>query len=628
MENEISTPISRKTSFRYDINALRAIAVLGVIFFHFNVPYFTGGFSGVDIFFVISGYLMCKIVFNGLEAEGFSIIDFYKKRINRIVPALSVMILSTLFITFFMFLPSDYTDETKNAISSMLFYSNMLYAKSNYFDPASENNIFLHTWSLSVEWQFYLILPVAIIFINKVVKNNKTKYLILLTGAALLFFIGSVIFTKMHPTGSFYLLPTRSWEMLIGGIAFLLDGKIKWINNKGVAILGYILVIGCLFGLNSEMAWPGYYTLLPVLGTFLIITCNCRSFEIIKHSIIEFTGKISYSLYLWHWPIFVIATYLGYSSQTLIPIFLIISFFLAYLSFRFVESSRLITTRKVLFAASSLTVVMFAIFKFGGNSMVFKNQTLELANYDANHEKQRALQFNLNSCFFPLESDSSLNKSDCLTFVPDHKNFILIGDSHAAHISQSLRESFNRDGYNLMQASASICKPIIKSIGAKSCTQIMHFMYGNFIPVNAKNIDGVIISAYWESVKNKEQDLNDIKETIKYLRNINVPVIVIGDNETYTIPFSSIAARDFQYSTNLSNRYLNVETVNISNFLKANLGEYYVDILNLKGIVKVYDGKVPYMFDKNHLTKYGADRVTENIMRDPKFIRFLNLKHS
>jgi peptidoglycan/LPS O-acetylase OafA/YrhL len=178
-------------NFRYDINALRAIAVLGVVFFHFNVQYFEGGFSGVDIFFVISGYLMTKIVINGLATDKFSILDFYYKRVQRIVPALMGLILIVVSVTFFFYLPVDYREVTKNGTASLLFYSNILYANRDYFDASSDNNIFLHTWSLSVEWQFYLLLPIILYLLNKIFKNDKRKFLIVFISVTALIFMFS-----------------------------------------------------------------------------------------------------------------------------------------------------------------------------------------------------------------------------------------------------------------------------------------------------------------------------------------------------------------------------------------------------------------------------------------------------
>ncbi|CAG5072036.1 hypothetical protein DYBT9623_03974 [Dyadobacter sp. CECT 9623] len=196
-------PINTK-EFRYDINALRALAVLGVVLFHYKVPYFQGGFSGVDIFFVISGYLMTRIIIRGLAKGNFSVIEFYSRRVKRILPGLLFLILCLTVINFFLYLPVDYSDFVKNAAASAVFYSNILYYKSDYFDASSENNMLLHTWSLSVEWQFYLILPLVLMLVNRFLKNDRRGYLAVFLIAAVLIFVGSLFATDYRPNASFY----------------------------------------------------------------------------------------------------------------------------------------------------------------------------------------------------------------------------------------------------------------------------------------------------------------------------------------------------------------------------------------------------------------------------------------
>jgi peptidoglycan/LPS O-acetylase OafA/YrhL len=193
--------MSQNTSaFRYDINTLRAIAVLGVLLFHFKIPYAGGGFAGVDIFFVISGYLMSRIVLNGMSKDNFSILDFYKRRALRIIPALLMLVTIVTFVTFFIYLPADYKDVTKNGLSSLLFISNIDYSKVDYFALSSDNNIFLHTWSLSVEWQFYLILPVVLVLINRYFRNDRNRFLLLFVFASISSFAYSVYLSNHNPS--------------------------------------------------------------------------------------------------------------------------------------------------------------------------------------------------------------------------------------------------------------------------------------------------------------------------------------------------------------------------------------------------------------------------------------------
>lgn len=158
----------QKQGFRHDINALRALAVVSVLFYHFNVPFFNGGFSGVDVFYVISGYLMTKIILEGFDRNQFSLLTFYKKRVQRIVPALTFLVVVVLACCFFTYMPDDYQEVARNGSFSLLFISNIAYSfVGSYFGNSADNNIFLHTWSLSVEWQFYLLLPLVLLYCNR-----------------------------------------------------------------------------------------------------------------------------------------------------------------------------------------------------------------------------------------------------------------------------------------------------------------------------------------------------------------------------------------------------------------------------------------------------------------------------
>ncbi|QJD95173.1 acyltransferase [Mucilaginibacter robiniae] len=229
---EVLDKVKVSNNFRYDINALRAVAILGVLLFHYNVPFFAGGFSGVDVFFVISGYLMSRIIINSIDKSTFSFIDFYSKRIKRIVPALLIVILTITIICFFFYFPEDYKLNEKYGTASLIFLSNILYWKSSgYFDPASNTNIFLHTWSLSVEWQFYMLYPIALLILSKLFKK-KPQYWTFFILSTISIIVLSFLYTQHKATASFYLLPSRSWEMMFGGIAFFAEEKFQGFNTN------------------------------------------------------------------------------------------------------------------------------------------------------------------------------------------------------------------------------------------------------------------------------------------------------------------------------------------------------------------------------------------------------------
>jgi len=614
------------TKFRYDINALRGIAVLGVILFHFKVPYFNGGFSGVDIFFVISGYLMTKIVINGLGADKFSLLDFYIRRGIRILPALIFLVLIVVLITFFLYLPMEYKEVMKNAGASLLFFSNVLYAKTDYFAPSSDNNMFLHTWSLSVEWQFYLILPIILILFNKIFRNNKNLFIILFSVLITLSFLTLLYFTESSPTKAFYYLPTRSWEMLAGGVAFLIEDRIKWRYNKLTAIVGYLILIGCVIGLDEQMNWPGFYTVIPVFGTFLIIISNYNDFTILKSKVVLFMGNTSYSAYLWHWPIYVIATYIGFTLDfKAVLVFLLTSGLLAWISYTFIEHSKLNITKNVIIGTVSLVAVLIIFQKINPNKIVFKKETLLIAEYGKNHHEEIEKQMTSNCLVTVWDGQKKFhaNEQQCIGIQHNKKNILLLGDSHSGHLSGSLRAAFDSVDVHLIQASITGCMPILRANGNKDCSEMISYIYNDFIPKNAKDIDGVIISANWINSKNQETMISDIKATLNYLNKMKIKTIILGQSETYTRSFASVASREYQNHVKLSDNFIDYSSTEINSLLMKNLKPYYVKVYNINP-KRLNSENVPYMWDHNHYTKYGADYVTGKIFATPLFREFLN----
>lgn len=321
--------------FRKDINGLRAFAVIAVVLFHFNSSWMPGGFAGVDVFFVISGFLMTGIIFRGMEQDNFSVLNFYVARANRIIPALALLCLALLVLGWFYLTPLEYRVLGRNAASSVGFLSNFIYwTGSGYFDASSHENWLLHTWSLSVEWQFYIIYPLVILALHKFL-SIKTLKLLLIVGTVL-GFIFSAIATYKSPNAAYYLLHTRAWEMMLGGIAYLYPFTLKENRKKLVEWTGLILVIGSYFLISAENLWPGYLAIFPVLGSFIIIQAQRNDSVITGNIVFQKIGAWSYSIYLWHWP-FVVAIYTFSLPSYYIYIGMILSVLLGFLSYKYVE---------------------------------------------------------------------------------------------------------------------------------------------------------------------------------------------------------------------------------------------------------------------------------------------------
>ena len=302
--------------FRNDINALRALAVTAVVLFHYKVDFVPGGFVGVDVFFVISGYLMTSIIMGRLAKDRFSVWEFYYDRAKRIVPGLLGLCFCLLAAGYLLLEPTTYHYLGSTSISALLFFSNFrFWEATGYFDQDSNTKWLLHTWSLSVEWQFYLIYPIILMLLHRFERTRRFIVPILWSMAALSVLL-CIWSTKLYPASAFYLLPQRAWEMLAGGIVALQfknsEQRYSWpLLASGLAFIGLSLVY-----FDKNMAWPSYSALLPVVGTCLVIAANRANGYAFRNAIVQTVGKWSYSIYLWHWPVAVAAIYFDFTTTT------------------------------------------------------------------------------------------------------------------------------------------------------------------------------------------------------------------------------------------------------------------------------------------------------------------------
>jgi peptidoglycan/LPS O-acetylase OafA/YrhL len=300
-------------TYRPDIDGLRAVAVLSVLFFHARLGC-PGGYVGVDIFFVISGFLISALVIQELETNRFRALEFWERRVRRIVPALSVTVLLTIIASWYCYLPSDFEKFGRSVVAQGLIISNMFHWRSiSYFTPSTEAFPLLHTWSLAVEEQFYLVLPVVFVFVRRWCWGGLRALLGVAGFASLA--IG-VWMTQTRPDAAFYLLPARAWELLIGSI---LAACPTWGNRASTSVrecvgwTGLLTVLGTIAAYDESIVFPGLAALPPTLGTAAIIWANrdglTSTGRILSIRPALFVGKISYSLYLLHWPVFAMADY-------------------------------------------------------------------------------------------------------------------------------------------------------------------------------------------------------------------------------------------------------------------------------------------------------------------------------
>jgi peptidoglycan/LPS O-acetylase OafA/YrhL len=328
--------------YRPDIDGLRAIAVSSVVAFHAFPAIFTGGFLGVDIFFVISGYLITSLIIDAALEDRFSYLDFYARRIRRIFPALTTVIVASLVAGWYLLLPDEFARFGKHLAAGAGFATNfILWSEAGYFDTASELKPLLHLWSLAVEEQFYIIWPLLLSFFLTL-RRGPMLGILLIAGIS---FVYSVYEVNKDPVIAFYSPLSRFWELMLGGaLAYLVIQKNNWLSYfRGVrAALGLVLIVGSVLMISAELGVPGFWALVPTLGAVLVISAGHASWVskyVLGNRIMVGIGLISYPLYLWHWPILVFAKIVkgSYLTRTDRLLLISLSVMLAFLTYQYIE---------------------------------------------------------------------------------------------------------------------------------------------------------------------------------------------------------------------------------------------------------------------------------------------------
>ncbi|MFJ3119620.1 acyltransferase family protein [Pseudomonas protegens] len=410
--------------FRKSINALRALAVISVVLFHFKIGGFGGGFVGVDIFFVISGFLMTGIIFNGLQKQDFSLLGFYASRARRIIPALLALCVA-LLIFGFVYLPlDDYREVIRTIKSSLFFSSNFMFAKGgSYFAAPLHENWLLHTWSLSVEWQFYMLYPILLIALHKFLGMQKVKATLILLALGSLG--ASVYLSITNPVFAFYMLPTRAWELIVGGLIFLFPLQLSKRTGYALEGAGLAAILISIFSFSELDLWPGYLALLPVLGTALVIMANTQS-PFSNNGALQFSGTVSYSVYLWHWPLVVFLYTCGLlSSWPHVLGAIVLSFVLGTLSYYLIESktTKITSAPRAIFKYAAFVVVMVGVSAIT-SSVVKDHPEVRFAYVDLGRPEYTSKLYE-RECF-----PNAYGAADCKLGAGE-VSVILFGDSHA-----------------------------------------------------------------------------------------------------------------------------------------------------------------------------------------------------
>jgi peptidoglycan/LPS O-acetylase OafA/YrhL len=448
--------------YRREIDGLRAVAVVPVILFHAGLTLFGGGYVGVDVFFVISGYLITSILIGELEQGNFSITHFYERRARRILPALFFVMLCCIPFAWMWMLPSEFKHFSQSIVAVVFFASNILFwCEDGYFSAAAELKPLLHTWSLAVEEQYYLLFPIVLLHSWRF---GRRRVFWLVCVIAAISFTASEWGWQNKPSANFYLAPTRAWELLVGSIcAFWLSSREQRPNNW-LSLAGLALIVFAIFYFDDATPFPSVYALAPVLGTALIIVfggTGTWTAKVLSMRGFVGIGLISYSAYLWHQPLFAFARIRSIlePSPYLMAALAVLSLSMGYFSWRFIEKpfrnnqASILPTGRAVFSA---TVPVAAVFvavglagHFGDGFAQRGASKVDLARFDERLNTNRGLSIDCGS-----EFNSSPN-----CYTSKSPNVLVWGDSYAMHLVQGIIASEPK--IKLQQHTISSCSPIL-----------------------------------------------------------------------------------------------------------------------------------------------------------------------
>ena len=648
------SPEPHKSTFTYrpDIDGLRALAVLAVLACHMEVHHFAGGFVGVDVFFVISGYLISSIVFADIAASRFSVLAFYERRIRRIFPALFVMLLVFSAFAAVYFLPAELVTFGKSLLAATLSVSNVYLAQhSGYFDSPTSNPL-LHTWSLAVEEQFYLLFPIFLLLVRKLARRSTPRLLkpAVIT-LCLLSFLASVLIVAHSRTLAFYMPYTRAWELLLGTLLSLkMFPRLSSASLRNLATLtGLAMIAFAVFTFSAATLFPGVSALLPCIGSALIIYAGESGPSLVASVLslrpVVFTGLISYSLYLWHWPVIILhkmgvlfdinSTLPHRFANRISPqhfdilIELVTSLALAVLSWRFVERPfRLGPLRlkgRPLFTLAGATLAVFTLASLtvmasGGFARRFSPQSNHLASFLTSTDEVASMR--LGTCFLTSGSlATDYNYNLCLHQDPARKNYLLLGDSHSAMLWSGLSSAL--PSANILQTSISGCEPVLQPTGSPLCRQMMHYIFATWLPQHP--IQALLLQAHWEP-----NQLPQLAQTLTWANAHHIPVILFGPVPEYDAPLPRLeayAAAWNQPSLPARHRLPSIEPLDRTlQHLAATTWQVpyvslYQAICSSTTCTEFTDPAhtIPLMFDTNHLSAAGSRLVVDRLIAHGNF---------
>ena len=523
LNQRINLPIHLK--YRADIDGLRALAVLSVVAFHAFPSVIQGGFIGVDVFFVISGFLISKIISENLFLGRFSIGDFYIRRIKRIFPALLLVLFTSFAAGWILLLPDEYAQLGKHIASGAFFISNFLsWAEAGYFDSSAYTKPLLHLWSLGIEEQFYIFWPLILWGTYRRRMNLFTVTAVL----AIVSFIFNMIGTHLNVDANFYSPATRAWELMIGSmLAFRTPSQENKVFSNIQSATGVgLFFIGTAF-ITKSRDFPGWWALLPTLGSALIISAGSNAWlnrTLLSNRILVWFGLISFPLYLWHWPILAFANIVLEETPSLIVRLsaVSISIFLAGLTFLMLE-------KPIRFGKQNKTIVMgltaamatmgtigFLCYKLDGFGFRFAEDIRKITNLAQYENKQNWAQLGI--CFLQIGQEPS-GFDLCKDPVEKGKHSLVIwGDSQAGHLYPGYKTYFS-DRYNVISRTAASCPPLFDTKREARCIRINNSVLEL---IRKKKPEKVVLGGLWRAYDWESLELTIIKLKAIGIKNIDL----------------------------------------------------------------------------------------------------------
>ena len=490
--------------YRKDIDGLRSLAIIPVVLFHAGFDFLSGGYVGVDIFFVISGFLITSVIIRGLETGKFSFTHFYERRARRLLPALFAVLTFSLIAGFFIMSPIQYRDMGTAIIATVFYLANFLmWSRSGYFQSSSEYDPMLHMWSLSVEEQFYIFYPILLLVIVRNLKRNPLTTIILISAASFALAVWGVL---NMPNPTFFWLPTRAWELGLGAVVALSSIGANWtsITRHSIGLVGLIFILFAIIFYDPLTPFPGLAALPPVMGTAMIIAAGRGGKHIVGNLLsmppLVGIGLVSYSLYLWHWPVLVFLNiHFGLHQVPVLALTsgVVISVILAYFSWRFIEQpfrSSSGFNRKQIFTFSgagitAATLAGFALWSAQGFDTRFDDDTnAAFQSAEENPYLKRCMGLRNPDALCTLGSNNA------------SASFILWGDSHAMSAAQGFDTAAKNQNKRGLLASHSDCPPALGLTGSPlhngaSCEKFRDIML-SYIESDP-TITNVILHARW-----------------------------------------------------------------------------------------------------------------------------------